>query len=170
MRGRFAQRLLRAAASAWLAILVAACASPPRTAGSATGEAPVRSGRLAMSVQDQPGQSFSAGFELKGRPEAGELALFNPIGGTVAVLRWHPGSAVLIPQGGQPQQFASVEAMVQQATGAALPVAALFDWLDGLHTQVPGWQVDLSSIGDGRLRARRFEPAPEADLRVVLDR
>lgn len=130
----------------------------------------MRSGRLALSVQDQPSQSFSAGFELKGRPEAGELTLFNPIGGTLAVLRWQPGSAVLVPQGGQPQQFPSVESMVQRATGAAVPVTALFDWLDGKSTDVPGWDVDLSSIGDGRLRARRHDPAPEADLRVVLDR
>lgn len=166
----FARRLLRAFTSAWLVVLVAACASPPRTASTAPGAMPVKSGRLAMSVQDKPGQSFSAGFELKGSAQAGELALFNPLGGTVAVLRWQPGSAVLTPQGGKPQEFASVEAMVEQATGAAVPLKALFDWLDGVQTAVRGWEVDLSSIADGRLRAKRRDPAPEADLRVVLDR
>jgi outer membrane lipoprotein LolB len=166
----FAQRLLRVVTAAWLTVLVAACASPPRAAAPAAGEVQVRSGRLAMSVQDQPGQSFSAGFELKGRAEAGELTLFNPIGGTVAVLRWRPGSATLAQPGGAAQEFPSVDAMVQQATGAPLPLAALFDWLEGVQTPVPGWQVDLSSIGEGRLRAKRVQPTPEADLRVVLDR
>ncbi len=170
MTAGFARRLLRVVTSAWLAVLVAACASPPRTVSTEPGSVPVKTGRLAMSVQDKPSQSFSAGFELKGRPDAGELTLFNPIGGTVAVLRWQPGSAVLVPMGGQPQQFASVEAMVQQATGAAVPLRALFDWLDGVQTAVPGWEVDLTSIADGRLRAKRREPAPETDLRVVLDR
>jgi outer membrane lipoprotein LolB len=60
--------------------------------------------------------------------------------------------------------------MVERATGAAVPLKALFDWLDGVQTPVPGWEVDLSSIREGRLRAKRRDPAPEADLRVVLDR
>jgi outer membrane lipoprotein LolB len=60
--------------------------------------------------------------------------------------------------------------MVEQATGASLPVAALFDWLAGVNTPVPGWEADLSQLGEGRLRAQRREPPPLADLRVVLDR
>ncbi|WBY00505.1 outer membrane lipoprotein LolB [Ramlibacter tataouinensis] len=128
-----------------------------------------RSGRLALSVEDQPGQSFSAAFELRGRPQAGELTLTNPLGGTIAVLDWQPGRAILRRPGAAPQGYASIEAMLEQATGAALPLAALFDWLDGMATPVPGWQPDLSQLGEGRLRARRLQPAPQADLRIVLD-
>jgi outer membrane lipoprotein LolB len=160
----------RAAVAVSLLALLAACASPPRTAPDANAPSDVRTGRLALAVQDQPSQSFSAAFELRGRAEQGSLSLFNPLGGTVAVLRWQPGSALLETPGQSPRQFPSVEAMVQQATGAPVPVTALFDWLNGVNTPVPGWEPDLSSVADGRLRAQRKSPPPEADLRVVLDR
>jgi outer membrane lipoprotein LolB len=156
--------------AALLALLLAACAQVPRTPSADVPPGDVRSGRLALSVADQPTQSFSAGFELRGQPQAGQLTLLNPLGGTVAVLRWQPGTAVLETPGKPPQQFPSIDAMVEQAAGAAMPVAALFDWLAGVNTPVPGWEADLSQLGEGRLRAQRREPPPQADLRVVLDR
>jgi outer membrane lipoprotein LolB len=60
--------------------------------------------------------------------------------------------------------------LVAHATGAAIPVAALFDWLRGIDTPVAGWKADLSLLSQGRLRAQRLEPPPPADLRFVLDR
>jgi outer membrane lipoprotein LolB len=126
------------------------------------------SGRLALQVQDQPGQSFSAGFELRGRAAAGELTLLNPLGGVVAQLGWAPGTATL-QANGQTRQFESLDALVAAATGSSIPVAALFDWLAGVNTPVAGWQPDLSQLPQGRLRAQRLEPPPAADLRVVLD-
>ena len=124
---------------------------------------------MALQVEDNQSQSFSAGFELKGSARAGELTLFNPLGGTLAALSWSPGSATLLGNG-EPRQFDSVDALVAHATGAAIPVAALFDWLRGTNTPVPGWQADLSQLEAGRLRAQRTQPPPPADLRVVLDR
>lgn len=161
-----ARALVAAIALSWLA----GCAQLPRTPAPGLEDAPVRTGRLALSVQDRPGQSMSATFELRGRSEAGQLTLLNPLGSTVAVLRWQPGSATLATPDREPQQFASLETMVQQATGAPLPVAALFDWLAGTPTAVPGWDPDLSQLNEGRLRATRRDPPPQADLRVVLDR
>lgn len=158
------------AGAALLISLLAACAQLPRPPADLSLGSEVRSGRLALSVQDQPSQSFSAGFELRGRPQAGQLTLLNPIGGTLAILQWQPGSAQLQTPGRAPQQFDSIDAMVEQATGASLPVTALFDWLAGVNTPVSGWQADLSQLAEGRLRAQRQEPPPQADLRVVLDR
>jgi len=149
--------------------LLAGCAQVPRAPDAAYAGSETRTGRLALAVQDQPGQSFSAAFELRGGPQAGELTLLNPLGGTIAVLRWEPGHAVLQRPGQAPQPWPSMEAMLEQVTGAALPVAALFDWLDGTATPVPGWEPDLSLLAEGRLRARRLEPPPQADLRIVLD-
>jgi outer membrane lipoprotein LolB len=149
------------------ALLLAGCAVPPR-APSAPG-VQVWTGRLALTVEGQASQSFSAGFELKGAPDAGELSLFNPLGGTIAVLGWSPGNATL-RSNGTTRQFPSLNALAQEATGAQLPVAALFDWLTGKPTPIAGWQPDVSEVADGRLRARRTDPTPPADLRVLFER
>ena len=159
-------------ACAWVgavlcALLLAGCAVPPRTP-AATG-VQVWTGRLALTVEGEASQSFSAGFELKGAPDAGELSLFNPLGGTIAVLGWTPGTAVL-RSNGKTRDFPSLDALAQEATGAQLPVAALFDWLAGRATPIPGWEPDVSQVAEGRLRARRTDPTPPADLRVVFER
>ncbi|MDB5912494.1 MAG: lolB [Ramlibacter sp.] len=150
-----------------LTMLLAACATPPRSAPTPGVQS--WSGRLSLSVEGQANQSFSAGFELKGAPDAGELRLFNPLGGTVAVLAWEPGTATL-DQGGSTRQFPSLEALAQEATGAPLPIAALFDWLAGKPTPIQGWEADVTQVADGRLRARRTAPPPLADLRVAFER
>ena len=156
------------AASALVSLaLLAGCAVPPRTPTPPGMQS--WSGRLALSVEGQANQSFSAGFELKGAPETGELTLTNPLGGTVALLSWAPGTATL-RSNGNVRQFPSVEALAQEATGQELPLAALFDWLAGKATPVPGWEVDVTQVAEGRLRARRTTPSPPADLRVLFER
>jgi outer membrane lipoprotein LolB len=163
-----AVRLSRAwFAATLLALFLAACATPPRPVVPPGTQA--WTGRLALTVEGQRDQSFSAGFELKGAPEAGELRLFNPLGGTVAVLAWAPGSATL-RSGGNARQFPSLEALAEEATGAPIPIAALFDWLEGRATPVSGWEADVSQVADGRLRARRSAPPPAADLRLAFER
>jgi outer membrane lipoprotein LolB len=156
-------------ALACAALLLSACAQLPRQAPSAEAPANLWTGRLALQVPDDPAQSFSAGFELRGTATSGELLLLTPLGGTAAHLRWLPGSATL-RSGGQERSFESLDALVAGATGTALPVSALFDWLQGTPTPVPGWQPDLAQLPQGRLRAQRNVPPPTADLRVVLDR
>lgn len=158
----------------WLTALVIAvaatgCASPPRTPGPGAADTGPWSGRLALQVKDNPSQSFSAMFELKGNAQAGELSLSSPLGNTLALLAWAPGAATL-HSNGQTQQYESVDALVTRATGSAIPVAALFDWLRGIDTPVAGWRADLSQVGQGRLAALRQQPPPEADLRVVFER
>lgn len=147
------------------ALGLSACALPPRAPDSA-GQ-PYWNGRLALQVEDQPSQSFTAGFELRGGAEAGELALYSPLGATLAQLRWAPGMAELQADGRR-RQYPSIEALTQEATGTALPLAALFDWLQGRPAEVPGWRADLSRVADGRLLASRSMPLPRAELRVVL--
>ena len=150
-------------------LLVAGCAQPARAPQADDVSMGVWRGRLAVQVEDNPSQSFSAGFELKGRPEAGELMLYNPFGGTVAALSWAPGSATL-RSASEVRQFESIDALVTGATGTAIPVASLFDWLSGNNTAVNGWEADLSQLAQGRLHARRAAPRPVADLRVALDK
>jgi outer membrane lipoprotein LolB len=160
-------------ASAWLLIaflfFLGGCASVPKSEALQASSTGPWTGRLALQVEDNQSQSFSAGFELKGDARSGELSLYSPLGATLAVLAWAPGSATL-RSNGQTRDFESVDALVRHATGSAIPVAALFDWLRGVQTQVSGWRADLTQLPQGRLRAERFEPAPKADLRVALDR
>jgi outer membrane lipoprotein LolB len=147
---------------------LAGCANPRVAKAPADVTASSWSGRLALQVAEHQSQSFSAGFELRGNAREGDLTLFTPIGGTLALLSWAPGSATL-NNGGHVQQFESLDALVTHATGSAIPIAALFDWLRGVNTPVPGWEVDLAQLKEGRLHARRLQPPPEADLRVAID-
>lgn len=159
-----------AAAAVAAALLLQGCATPQRPAAPA-GQEQVRtvSGRLALQVEERTSESFSASFELRGTAQAGELELFSPLGSTLARLGWGPAGATLA-QGGQTRQYASLEALAAAATGTPLPIGALFDWLAGVNTPVPGWQVDLSQVQQGRLHARRLQPLPAADLRVAFER
>ena len=125
---------------------------------------------MSLNIKSEPEQSFTAGFELKGRSERGELTLISPLGNVLGVLRWAPGAAELDSGNRNIQRFKSVDALMAQATGAAVPLAALFGWLQGDNGTASGWTADLSRQGEGRILATRMQPLPQADLRVVLDR
>ena len=125
-------------------------------------------GRISLQIQSDPPQAFFAGFELKGFAERGELLLTSPIGNVLGALRWVPGEAAL-ESGNQVKRFTSVDALLEQATGSAIPMAALFDWLKGTNTRLNGWSADLSGLDHGRIVATRTEPAPETRLRIILD-
>lgn len=148
-----------------LALVVTACALPPRAPQDPAQ--PTWSGRLALQVEGAQSQSFSASFELRGSAERGELALFSPLGSTAAQLLWAPGNAVL-KANGKERRYASMDDLSADATGTALPLVALFEWLRGREADVPGWQADLSRVGEGRLVARRSMPTPPAELRLVF--
>ncbi|AYQ26934.1 outer membrane lipoprotein LolB [Polaromonas sp. SP1] len=156
-------------ASVFALLLIAGCAQPIRATGQNGLNSEFWSGRISLQVQSEPAQSFSASFELKGRPERGELSLISPLGSVLGVLRWSPGEAVLDSGNGKIQRFASVDELMAQATGAAVPLAALFAWLQGEPASASGWSADLSRHQEGRISAKRTDPAPQADLRVVLD-
>lgn len=130
------------------------------------------SGRLALRVDATPPhtapQSLSGSFELQGDVSRGELRLFSPLGSTAALLRWSPAGAELQADG-QTTRHASLDALAQAVTGTTLPMAALFDWLDGKATEAAGWRADLSLHNLGRVRALRESPEPAAELRVILD-
>lgn len=150
------------------AFLMAGCATPQKPAGSSAGQNDEWAGRISLQIQSEPPQAFFAGFELKGRAEAGELKLTSPIGSVLGVMRWSPSEAVL-ESGRDVKKFASVDALLEQTTGAAIPVSALFDWLNGKNTSHNGWTADLSQQPGGKISATRTNPAPQTDLRVVLD-
>jgi outer membrane lipoprotein LolB len=157
---------------AWLGLLslgllsLVGCATPRTPPSDPTA---FWSGRLALQLQSTPPQNWSAGFELQGSAEQGQLVLLSPIGTTLARLSWTP-QAALLEQGQDRTESSSLQSLSQRLTGTELPIAALFEWLGGKASDVPGWQVDLSAHPQGRLTARKNTPAPEAVLRILLDR
>ena len=124
---------------------------------------------MALTVASEPPQSFSAGFTLTGNADTGQFSLTSPLGNILAVMQWQPGQATL-RQGEKISQFDSVDALATQATGAPIPVRALFAWLRGQPEDVAGWQADLRQLPSGRVSAQRQMPLPTADLRIILDR
>ena len=151
------------------ALILTGCATPgPETPARTVSGKESWSGRLALRVEGEPSQSFAALFDLRGSAEQGTLSLTSPIGNTLALLRWTPTEALLV-NGGQTRRFESVDALVLAATGAVVPVRALFAWLDGRDEPVAGWLPDLSQLGRGRLNAVRETPSPRTELRVIFD-
>jgi outer membrane lipoprotein LolB len=165
---------LKAAAFAlWIAVLcLGACTTQTRTTALSTAQSGPWHGRLALRIDGtaaQPqAQSLSAGFELSGNVQSGELTLLSPIGTTLAALNWSAQSASLRAHGEQ-RNFDSLDELTRQALGTELPVGALFAWLKGEALPVPGWQVNLSAYADGRITAQRNVPLPAAELRLLLD-
>ena len=148
---------------------IAGCAQTPRAGAKIDAETQVWTGRLSLQVQSEPPQSFSAGFELRGDPYNGELVLNSPLGNSLGVLRWSPGQASL-NSGSETTSAASVDELIEKTTGAAVPLSALFDWLDGKPAALNGWTADLTQQPSGRISARRLHPLPPADLRLILER
>ena len=142
---------------------LAGCALPPVDAAR-----PGWNGRLSVRIDSDPPQSFSAGFELQGDALQGRLALFSPLGSTLAELLWAPDSARLLSSG-QDRTFQSLDALTRDAVGTALPVAALFAWLRGQPADFAPWQVSVEDRRAGRLQARRALPAPAVEMRLILD-
>jgi outer membrane lipoprotein LolB len=159
----------------WLALLMgvmlAGCATPSRTGKPLSAEqttSPEWQGRISVQVQGTQPSSMSASFSLRGDAKNGELDLYSPLGTTLGALQWTP-QLVQLSDGGKHQYFTSLAELTEKTTGAALPVEAIFGWLQGSNVQATGWQADLSGVSRGSLSARRTAPAPEVTLRIKLD-
>lgn len=170
----------RVAAAMGLAVLLSACAAvrPP-----ATAEMPWTSGRLAVRVDalgDSPARSASAGFDLRGTADAGELRLLSPLGTLLAQTRWSPREVVLDTPDGQ-RRYDDLDSLSRDTLGEVLPLRALPDWMAGRPWAAApsrarddgfeqlGWHVQVSQIADGQLVARRDAP-PVVTLRARIER
>lgn len=148
--------------------LIAGCAFPPQKVVSHTQDASTWRGRLAVRVETEQPQSFSASFELTGNAVTGEMTLFNPLGGTAAVLTWDPQTATMRVNG-DVQHYPSLNALIGRAIGTEIPVDVLFAWLAGEMAVADGWNPDLSQHASGRIAAKRTGSGPAVELRLVLD-
>jgi outer membrane lipoprotein LolB len=126
-------------------------------------------GRLSVIVMSTPPQAMSARFLLRGDAHTGALDLYSPLGTTVGALQWSPHQ-VQLSDGNQLQHFESLADLTEKITGAALPMAAIFNWIQGKNDLVDGWQTDFTGARQGSLVAQRTMPIPEVTLRIKLDR
>lgn len=149
------------------------CAQPPQLPYTKqVGDRTAWMGRIALQIENSTSssRSFSAAFELHGSLARGQLKLFSPLGNTLAQLDWEPEQARLqTADQPEPYQSSSLKALLQQATGAQLPVEALFDWLSGIPTAYEDWHADLTAIAQGKIVATRQSPESQATLRIVLE-
>ena len=162
--------------------LLSACATAP--VPPAPGEQAL-SGRLSVRIAalaDQPERAVSLAFDLRGSPQAGQIDFSTPLGSVVAQARWAPGSVRLITPQGE-RSFNDLDSLSREALGEVVPVAALFDWLQGrpwpgapsqaeaggqAFVQL-GWRVDLARLAEGQVLALRAQ-APAVTVRALLDR
>ena len=162
-------------------LLIASCAYPTRARGPNDAETALWRGRLALRVASDgqpapgesgaptPAQSFSASFELTGNAQTGGLLLFSPLGTTVAELSWTTQTATMLANG-ETRSFSSLAELLKQATGTEIPVASLFAWLAGDNAATPGWLADVSQYSLGRVVARRSDPLPAVELRLIIEK
>jgi len=168
------------AATLLAALALAGCATAPPVEPGAI------SGRLALQVeafQDRTAQSLSAGFDLRGSADRGELRLSTPLGTTLAAASWGPGEARLVTPQGE-RLFDDLDALSRDTLGESLPLRALPDWLRGrpwpgaeqpARPLLPGpgfvqlgWTIDLARFEAGQWLAWHAGP-PGVRLRVQLD-
>lgn len=150
-------------------------------------------GHLSLKLQAFEGKSAEGGsfhFDLQGNTTAGVLDISTPLGTMVASVRWSPENANLLTPDGQ-QVYASIDALLTQAVGEALPIATIMQWLKGqpdpslpstwadastsstagTRFEQAGWQVDIADLPSGVLHAIR-DPQPSvrgARLTIRLD-
>ena len=181
---------LRGLVAAALLALSACVTTAPRVAGS------LHTGRLSVHAEaddamGRPAHTDTGSFELSGSADTGQLVLTSPLGTVAARASWNlPAHRIELDTGSGVRRYPSLDAMMQDALGESLPLAAMFDWLEGKPwpnapaTPLPvapanptrrafeqlGWTVDLTQFADQRLvTADRATPPPALRVRVKLD-
>jgi outer membrane lipoprotein LolB len=147
-------------------LLTVGCSTPPR-APALAADMPVREGRLFLRVDSEPPTVTQADINLQGTSEAGQLTLFGPLGTTQGLLRWSPGEAIW-QRGQEERRFSSLDALLTQTLGTALPVPTVFAWIEGRAVLLDGWELVSLPSPDAPLVARRRYPAPSLELRLRL--
>lgn len=174
-------------------LLLAACATPQKIAGSGPGaQAFDRIGRFAVSVEHRDGtrDAVQGGFAWHDAGRELLLDLANPLGSTLARVRVLPGEAIMTRSNGETETASSPDGLVDQVLGSPIPVAGLRDWLRGQTGAAPvsglqkndagqitqfqqaGWQIALSRYdreGPRLLQLSRREASRDISVRLVID-
>ena len=90
--------------------------------------------------------------------------------GNQAIGEVKAGQTASLRANGETRSFNSLAELLKQATGTEIPVASLFAWLAGENLATPGWLADVSQHSLGRVVARRSDPLPVVELRLVIEK
>lgn len=166
-----------------LAVLAAAALAGCATTPPPGDGVPWTSGRLSVRVDaaaDKPASSVTAGFDLRGNGQQGELRLNSPLGNLIASARWAGDGAVLATGQGE-ARYEDLDTLSREALGEVLPLRAFPDWLAGRpwpgaastaradgFDQL-GWRVSMARFAEGFIEAAREAP-PAVVVRVRLER
>jgi outer membrane lipoprotein LolB len=168
----------RAASLALVVLMLGGCATRP----PADAAQPWISGRMVVRVDagaERPASNVSAGFDLRGDGQRGELRLSSPLGAVLAATRWSP-TEVVLDRGQGEVRYADMDTLSLQTLGEVLPLRAFPDWVAGRPWagapaivvaggfEQLGWAVSLADLADGRLEAVRAAP-PRVTVRVRLE-
>jgi len=131
------------------------------------------SGKINLTINSEPKQSFTAEFDLEGDPQRGDMQFYTRLGTTLATAQWDTGVAQLNVPGKDPLQFESLNSLNQKLLGTTLPVNMIFEWANGATPTPPnGWRILRSTVESegkpGELDAQRDFPLPSAHLSLRI--
>jgi outer membrane lipoprotein LolB len=181
------------------AMLISACSTPPQRGSANLPMLPPvyhddisLAGRLSVSyLQNGKAQALQGKFNWDQHKDSTHIALFSPLGQTIAQIAITPNLATL-KQTGAPIRVASdINALTLDALGWPMPVAGLRDWLQGFSRDERGvkpitsaafrnadWQINYVSwqteSGTAKFPKRldlkhASATAGEINLKIVID-
>lgn len=112
-------------------------------------------------------ESLSGRFDWSRRGDAIELALLDPLGQTVALIRSTAAESSITFRDGRTVVGATPEALTQQTLGWTVPLRGLSSWLDGRAAPEPAATPIGTAEGAGRFRQDgwtiAFTPASDSE-------
>jgi outer membrane lipoprotein LolB len=106
-------------------------------------------GHLAATYpKDGQTQSINGNFTWTQRPGRIDVALFSPLGQTVAEITVTPETATLTESGHPPRVEKDIDTLTAKSLGWTLPVSGLRDWLQGYAVDAAGKRIAASPAHD----------------------
>jgi outer membrane lipoprotein LolB len=127
------------------ALLLGACQTAPSIKGSSSAAPYYKvislSGRLSVSYQQLgKAQSLQGKFTWDQTANTTSVALFTPLGQTIAQIMIEPERAMLQQTGEALRIAKDINVLTSDALGWPLPVHGLKEWLQGFYTNALGQQ------------------------------
>lgn len=177
----------------WLLVLVLSGCAAPDPGHQTSGVLEQRHGRFSVQSTEagQLPETVQGNFVWRKLASGWQLDLNSPLGATLARLTVVPGQAVLERPDAPPRRAVSGQMLLADVLGAAVPVDALEDWMQGRLGDTKdvgdvkrddlgriesflqgGWRVNFDRYGDSGpelMRVLGRQGTRNVSLRLVLD-